>query len=328
MIDAHTHTLCPAINTMVTDALAAAGPDAIPYQRDMSPESKVRDAAQRDELAQKFNVVARRFADMDAMGISRQIIAPAPGQQHYWAPPDLLAKASAVQNDHVAGLVAEAPDRFTGVGTVPLTDPDAAVAEIARLKALGLRAIQTDSRAGPRELSDPALDPVYAALAAEGLGLIIHPLGFSHGERFGPFFMVNAVAQPLEELIAFQHLVFGGVLDRHPALKVLIVHGGGFAPFYIGRFDHTWRVRPEVNALIPEPPSAYLTRLYYDTCLFRPDHIETLVRLVGAERVMLGSDYPFDMGDPDPVGTLNATSLSARERDVIAHETAAAFFSL
>lgn len=326
IVDVHTHTMCPPVNAEVAGAIQ---PDSVPYQRDMSAESKARDAAQKDDLGARFNGVEQRLADMAAMRVDRQVIAPAPGQQHYWADTALLARISAMQNDHVAALVAQAPDRFTGIGTLPMTDTPAAVAEARRAATdLGLRAFQVDSRVMERELSDRSLDPVYDMLQDLGVGLMIHPLGFSDGQRLTPYFMVNSVAQPLEELIAFNHLVFGGVLDRFPRLKVYIAHGGGFAPFYIGRFDHTWKVRPEVNALIPEPPSAYLSRMYYDTCVYRPDHVETLVRMVGADRVMLGSDYPFDMGDTDPVGLLDACDLTPAEKERIRAGTAAEFLGL
>lgn len=326
IIDAHTHTLCPEVNDAVADSIA---PDSVPYQRDMSPESKARDAAQKPELFARFTRIAQRLDDMTAMGVDLQIVAPAPGQQHYWAEPGLLARISAMQNDHVAALVGQAPDRFVGLGTLPMTDSGAAVAEIDRAAGLGLRAFQIDSRVMERELSDRSLDPIYSKLEEAGLGLMVHPLGFSHGQRLTPFFMVNSVAQPLEELIAFNHLVMGGVLDRFPKLKVYIAHGGGFAPFYIGRFDHAWKVRPEVNALIPEPPSAYLTRIWYDSCVYRSDHLEHLIRTVGSDRIMLGSDYPFDMGDPDPLAILTGCDgLSAKDRDAITHGTASAFFNL
>ncbi|MEQ8967563.1 MAG: amidohydrolase family protein [Azospirillaceae bacterium] len=327
VIDCHTHTICPAVNAMVADAI---GPDSVPYQRDMTPESKARDAEQAPELGVKFTDPDRRRADMAAMGVDRQIVAPAPGQQHYWAPRDLLIEISRAQNDTVAALVAGDPGRFTGLGTLPMTDTDAAVAEAERgVGDLGLRGFQIDTRVLDRELSDPSLDPLYAALAKLGVGLMIHPLGFSHGQRLGPYFMVNSLAQPLEETIAFNHLVFGGVLDRHPGLKVYIAHGGGFAPFYIGRFDHAWRVRPEVRRCCAEPPSAYLDRLWYDTCVFRPDHVETLVDLVGVDRVMMGSDYPFDMGDTDPAGLIDRCArLSPADRARIKAGTAAEFFGL
>jgi len=327
IIDAHTHTLCPAVNDCVADSIK---PDSVPYQRDMSPESKARDAEQKPELFAKFTKVEQRLSDMKAKGVDRQVVAPAPGQQHYWAEPSLLAEISAMQNDHVAAVVAEAPDVFVGLGTLPMTDTNASIAEISRAtRDLDLKAFQIDSRVMERELSDQSLDPIYKTLEETGAGLMIHPLGFSHGQRLTPFFMVNSVAQPLEELIAFNHLVMGGVLDRFPRLKVYIAHGGGFAPFYIGRFDHAWKVRPEVNALIPEPPSAYLKRIWYDTCVYRSDHLRHLVDIVGADRVMLGSDYPFDMGDADPMAIVNeCEGLTAGERDAIIHGTSAAFFGL
>ena len=326
IVDVHTHTLAPSVAGMVAGAI---GPDSVPYQRDMAEESKARDREQGPELARKFNDVDRRLANMAAMGVDRQVVAPAPGQQHYWAPAPLLAEISRVQNDHVAALVAKRPDRFVGVGTLPLTDPAAAVAEARRAATeLGLRAFQIDSRAERRELSDRDLDPVWRALETLDVGVIVHPLGFSHGQRLGTFFMVNTVAQPLEELIAFNHLVFGGVLDRFPALRIAIAHGGGFAPFYVGRFDHAWKVRPEVRRLVSRPPSDYLGRLWYDTCVFRPDHVETLVRLVGAEKVMLGSDYPFDMGDPDPVGLLGRSALPEADKETIRSRSALAFLGV
>lgn len=327
IIDAHTHTLCPAVNQRVADHIK---PDSIPYQRDMSPQSKERDSQQKDQLGEKFNSIERRFSDMERMSVDMQVIAPAPGQQHYWAEPELLTDIVKLQNDHVANLVAKAPDRFVGLGTLPMTDTESSIVEIERATGeLDLRAFQIDSRVMDRELSDRSLDPIYAKLVEVGAGLMIHPLGFSHGQRLTPFFMVNSVAQPLEELLAFNHLVFGGVLDRFPELKVYIAHGGGFAPFYIGRFDHTWKVRPEVRALVAEPPSAYLRRIYYDTCVYRPDHLRTLVDMVGADHVMLGSDYPFDMGDEDPIAIVDGCdSLTASERTAILAGTASAFFGL
>ncbi|MEM8854139.1 MAG: amidohydrolase family protein [Pseudomonadota bacterium] len=325
IIDIHTHTFCPEVVGKVAGTI---GPDSVPYQRDMSPESRAREDEVKPDLAVKFNNLDRRRADMAAAGIDFQAVATAPGLQHYWAAPALLAEISRMQNDHVAALVAQSPDTMAAIGTLPLTDTDASVEEIARAKSLGIRAFQIDSRCLERELSHPSLDPIYGALERHGLGLMIHPLGFSHGQRLSPYFMINSIAQPLEEVIAFQHLIFGGVMDRHPDLRVYIAHGGGYAPFYIGRLDHAWKARPEVNRLLPAAPSTYLPRFYYDTCVFRPDHIETLVGLVGADRVMLGSDYPFDMSDPDPVGTLDATSLSAADKDLIKSTVARRFLEL
>ncbi len=323
IVDIHAHTFCPAVEPLVRDL---PGYRSIPYKRDMSPESAATDAAEGPRLQRAFNTMAQRRADMLAMRVDAQVIAPAPGQQHYWAGA-ALPRISAMQNDHVAALVAEAPDVFAGLGTLPMADVPAAVSEARRGTGIGLRGFQIDSRVNRQELSDPAFDPLYEILAASGSLLVIHPLGFSDGARLGAFFMVNSVGQPLEETIAFHHLVFGGVLDRHPGLKVLICHGGGYEPSYIGRLDHAWECRPEVRRLVPKPPSAYLPNFFYDTCVFRPDLVENLVRLAGADRVMLGSDYPFDMGDRDPVGTVEAChALNPADRTAILSGNAEALF--
>ena len=326
VIDCHTHTLCPQINGKVADVYR---PDLVPYQRDMTDESKAVDHAQFPILGKRFNDVEERRADMAKMGVDRQVVAPAPGQQHYWADRDLLIEISRMQNDHVADLVGQDPKRYFGLGTLPMTSVDAAMAEATRaVEERGLRGFQIDSRVMDHELSDARFDPLYRQLVKLDTTLMIHPLGFSHGQRLGDFFMVNTVGQPLEEIMAINHLIFGGVLDRHPELRILIVHGGGYFPFYVGRMDHAWAYRPELKRLTSKRPSDYLSSMWYDTCVFRPDHVKTLVDLAGADRVMLGSDFPFDMGDPDPLGTVEKAGLTPEALKKVCGETAQGFFRL
>ncbi|WP_353212626.1 amidohydrolase family protein [Rhodovarius sp.] len=325
-IDAHTHTLCPGVNPLVAGRPELA---AIPYQRDLSAESRVVDHDQFPDLLKAFLQVERRLADMAKMRITHQVVAPAPGQQHYWAEPALLDQLSRLQNEHVAAMCAANPQAFSGLGTLPMTAPDLAIATATHgVESLGLKGFQIDTRAGAMELSDPALDPLWARLEKLDTAVMLHPLGFSDGMRLSPFFMVNTVGNPMEEVIAANHLILGGVLDRHPGLRIKIVHGGGFYPFLIGRLDHAWKRRPEVRKLTAEPPSAYLTRMWYDTVVFDPAILRMLVSLVGAERVMLGSDYPFDMGDMDPLGMLESCGFSAEDTAQIASRTARDFFRL
>ena len=325
-IDAHTHTLCPGVNPLVAGRPELA---AIPYQRDLSAESRVVDHDQFPDLLKAFLQVERRLADMAKMRITHQMVAPAPGQQHYWAEPALLDQLSRLQNEHVAAMCAANPQAFSGLGTLPMTAPDLAIATATHgVESLGLKGFQIDTRAGAMELSDPALDPLWARLEKLDTAVMLHPLGFSDGMRLSPFFMVNTVGNPMEEVIAANHLILGGVLDRHPGLRIKIVHGGGFYPFLIGRLDHAWKRRPEVRKLTAEPPSAYLTRMWYDTVVFDPAILRMLVSLVGAERVMLGSDYPFDMGDMDPLGMLESCGFSAEDTAQIASRTARDFFRL
>ena len=325
-IDAHTHTLCPGVNPLVAGRPELA---AIPYQRDLSAESRQVDHDQFPDLLQAFTNPGRRRADMARMGIAHQVVAPAPGQQHHWAEPALLDQLSRLQNEHVAAMVRADPGAFSGVGTLPMTAPDLALAAATHgMEQLGLKGFQIDTRAGVMELSDPLFDPLWARLAKLDAAIMLHPLGFSAGQRLSPFFMVNTVGNPMEEVIAANHLIVGGVLDRHPGLRIKIVHGGGFFPFLIGRLDHAWKRRPEVRRLTAEPPSAYLRRMWYDTVVFEPTLLRMLVELVGVERVMLGSDYPFDMGEDDPVAMLAAAGLTPVQTAQIASVTATGFFRL
>jgi aminocarboxymuconate-semialdehyde decarboxylase len=326
VIDMHTHTISKRVEPLVTGHY---DPMENPYRRDMSPASRETDAEQGKLLPKLMLDIATRREVMRRMGVDFQMVAPAPAQQHYWADQDLQGALSRVQNEDVAALVAQDPAHFAGIGTLPMRFPARAIEEaVHAVEQLGLRGFQIDTRVEKRELSDAAFDPLYARLATLGAPLFVHPLGFSHGQRLGDFFMVNSLGQPVEEGIAISHFIMGGVLDRHPELKVVVAHGGGFLPFYIGRMDHAWKVRPEVRKLIAEPPSTYLKRLWFDTCVFSADLIEVLVDVAGADRVMMGSDYPFDMGDQDPVGLVKQAKLSDIDREKILSGNASRLFKI
>jgi aminocarboxymuconate-semialdehyde decarboxylase len=326
IIDMHTHALSKRVEPLVTGHY---DPMDNPYRRDMSMDSRETDVDQSKLLPKLMLDVATRLAVMQRMGVDFQVIAPAPAQQHYWADEDLAIALSRVQNEDIADLVAEDSMRFAGMGTLPMRFPDRAVDEaVHAVEHLGLRGFQIDTRVENLELSHPSFDPLYARLAKLNVPLFVHPLGFSHGQRLGDFFMVNSVGQPVEETIAIAHFIMGGVLDRHPDLDVIIAHGGGFYPFYSARMDHAWKVRPEVRRLTADAPSTYLKRLWFDTCVFSSDLIDTLVATVGVDRIMMGSDYPFDMGDQDPVGLVNGTKLSEIDRQKLLFSNASRLFKI
>ncbi len=326
IVDIHTHVLSRSVAPLIAGRF---DPIRNPYLRDMSLESRATDAEQAKLLPRLMLDVAERRTQMQRMGVDMQVVAPAPAQQHYWADEELLVALSRAQNDDMAAFVAQDRERFAGLGTLPMRFPDQAVSEAVRaVEELGLTGFQIGTHVEERELSDPAFDPLYARLCKLGVPLFIHPLGFSHGQRLAPFFMVNSVGQPVEETIAISHLVLGGVLDRHPALDAVIAHGGGYFPFYAGRMDHAWKVRAEVRRLTPEPPSQYLKRLWFDTCVFSRELIEVLVAVAGADRVMLGSDYPFDMGDSDSVALVRQARLDEADRAKILSGNARRLFRL
>ena len=327
IIDMHTHALSKRVEPLVTGHY---DPMDNPYRRDMSAESRATDAEQGELLPRLMLDVAARREVMQRMGVDFQVIAPAPAQQHYWADEELQVALSRVQNEDIAALVAEDSAHFAGMGTLPMRFPARAIEEAMHaVEHLGLRGFQTDTRVEAFELSNPAFDPLYAQLAQLHVPLFVHPLGFSHGQRLGDFFMVNSLGQPVEESIAISHVIMGGVLDRHPDLDIVIAHGGGFLPFYGGRMDHAWKVRPEVRRLTAEAPSTYLKRLWFDTCVFSSALIDTLVATVGTDRVMMGSDYPFDMGDPDPIGLVKSShTLSEADKHKLMFGNASRLFRI
>jgi aminocarboxymuconate-semialdehyde decarboxylase len=172
----------------------------------------------------------------------------------------------------------------------------------------GLAGIEISSFAGDVELSDPRLEPMWARVAELGAVVFLHPFGCSLDERLDRFYLANTVGQPVENAVALSHLIFAGVLDRHPTLKLVAAHGGGYLPTAIGRSDHAWRVRPEAHGCAHEP-SSYLKRLWFDTVVHDAAALRRLVEVAGPGQVVLGSDYPFDMGLDDPVGTVRGAGL-------------------
>jgi aminocarboxymuconate-semialdehyde decarboxylase len=164
------------------------------------------------------------------------------------------------------------------------------------------------------ELSDPRLEPMWARIAELGAVVFLHPFGCSLDERLDRFYLANTVGQPVENAVALSHLIFAGVLDRHPTLKIVAAHGGGYLPTAIGRSDHAWRVRPEARGCEHEP-SSYLKRLWFDTVVHDAGALRHLIEVAGASQVVLGSDYPFDMGLEDPAAFVRAAGLDDATTD-------------
>jgi aminocarboxymuconate-semialdehyde decarboxylase len=213
---------------------------------------------------------------------------------------------------------------------VPLQHPEFAVAELERcVKRLGMRAIEINTNVNGTELAEAGLDAFFAKAEEWGVLLFIHPLGFTDGRRMAKYFFINTMGNPIESTLAVGHLIHGGVLDRHPGLKICVAHGGGYIAHYIGRLDHTYDQRPEVRVNMSRRPSDYMRQLYFDTVVYDPAEIEQLVRRWGADQVLMGTDWPYGMGERDPVGLLDrCAAIPDNERDKIAGLNAAKLFGL
>jgi aminocarboxymuconate-semialdehyde decarboxylase len=263
------------------------------------------------------------------MGVDIQVLSTSPTLYHYWADEDLAARIVEAANSHIAGMVAAHQPRFLGFGAVALQHPELAVRQLEHaVRDLGLQGVEICTRIGERELDDPAHEPFWAAAERLGAVVFIHPMGCSLGERLADYYLGNVVGNPTETAVALSRLIFAGVLERYPGLKLLAAHGGGYLPFYIARSDHGWRVRPEARKQIPQPPSHYLRRIWFDALVYEGVQVRHLVEMVGAGQVLIGTDYPFDMGVDEPLAYLEDAGLEAAEWDAIVGANAARLFGI
>ena len=298
-IDIHSHVAIPAAGAYVAQQNASISPGLHTFQ---SPETAAVNAKQDEDLKTRIVEFEPRLRNLDAMGIDMQVIKPPPGQCYYTLPTQIAVKAAQIVNDGIAEYCARKADRLIPFGTVPLSDGAEAAKELERVAKLGFRGVQVLTNVNGNELSDPAYAPFWKKAEELGMLVVIHPNGFTHGERLKRFYFNNVIGNPLETTIALHYLIFDGVLERHPKLKILAVHGGGYLGAYYGRIDHVWGARSDAHADLPKPPTSYLKQIYFDTVVFSPGQLEALVKTFGVDHIVMGTDYPFDMGDYDPVG--------------------------
>ncbi|MGI9493077.1 MAG: amidohydrolase family protein [Geminicoccaceae bacterium] len=270
-----------------------------------------------------------RLKVLDAQGIDFQLVAPPPFQCYYQSPAEECVKGSRMVNDRLAAWVGKRPDRFAALGTLPMSDPDEAINELERcMGSLGMKGVEVLTNIDGEELASPRFEPVWKKAEALGALVMIHPNGFTHGERFRDYYFSNVVGNPLETSLALHHLIFSGTLERCPDLKILAVHGGGFLPSYSGRIDHAWGARRDCHASLPHPPTHYLRKIWFDSVVFSTHQLEYLVKTYGVDKIVMGSDYPFDMADYDPVEHVISSALTDQERAKVTGQTAAALLGL
>ncbi|MDQ0946951.1 aminocarboxymuconate-semialdehyde decarboxylase [Streptomyces phaeochromogenes] len=306
-IDVHAHLLLPEVEEAVAGHPGLAEARALDARRN-GPAALTVNGPMVGARVPKLTDAAERLAAMDAQGVDIQLVSPSPSHYHYWAEPQLAEKVCRLANEGTAAHCAKAPDRLHGLGLVPLQHPDLTVGLLDHALDQGLRGVEISSHAPGHELSDPAYEPLWSRAEETGAFLFLHPFGCTLDERLDRWYLSNTVGQPTENAVALSHLIFSGVLDRHPGLRLIAAHGGGYLPTHIGRSDHAWRVRPDARGCEREP-SSYLKKLYFDSLVHGPHVLRELIRNVGADRVLLGSDFPFDMGTDDPLGALRAADL-------------------
>lgn len=313
-IDIHAHIVVPEAAKV---ALPHVDVSRIPLAHFSDAATKEINTGQEKDIKEVMTTIDRRLSDLDRMGIDIQVVAPAPGQCYYYVDPKIAESAHRITNDGVAEFCMRKPDRFLGLGGVTLQEPDLAVQELDYVMSeLKLKGVQILTNVDGRELSDPLYRPFFARAEQLGALIMLHPNGFTQGERFTHFYFNNVIGNPLETTLALHNLIFSGTLARFPDLKLLAVHGGGYLPAYSGRIDHAWGARRDSHGDLPLPPTTYLRQVYLDTVVFTYHQLAYLLEVFGPDRILMGTDYPFDMAEFNPIGHI--AGVNGMDEDTLA----------
>jgi len=259
-----------------------------------------------------------RLEDMARTGIDCQAVSQNPAMYLYEIPAEVNVEFAKLQNEELARLKRDHPGKFAPLAAVPLQDGQAAADELERaVRVLGLHGVATSTNVAGRNLDGPDLEPFYAKLNELQVPWFIHPSGAPLADRAPRYYLTNFVGNPLDTTIAVCSLIFGGVMERYPNIRCWTPHAGGYVPYQFGRYEHGYQWRDEPKVVVDKPPSHYLPAFLFDVIAHSAPALNYLVQTFGPERVYLGSDYPFDMGLPDPVGTIDAietTDAAGKER--------------
>jgi aminocarboxymuconate-semialdehyde decarboxylase len=262
--------------------------------------------------------IPRRLKDMDAAGIDVHLLSATPQTYLYNLDPDVSANLAAIQNDQMAKHVAAHPDRFMAIATLPLAQPARAADELKRVMTKhGFKGAMFASNVKGTNLDDPMFEPLWAEAEKLGAFMFVHPNNIAGADRLKSYYLANLIGNPLDTTIAAASLFFGGVMDRYPKLKVMLAHGGGFTPYQAPRWEHGWKVRAEAKVHIKTQPKNIAGRFLYDTILHSDKTLEAMIGLVGIDKVMLGSDYPYDMAMLDCVKHVRALRISDEDKAAI-----------
>ena len=313
-IDTHTHILTQETAALLTKAGVKV---SITPDNDESAALDVAGVVYRPFPTGGFDI-ARRLKDMDAAGVDVHVLSATPQTYLYNQEAALGATLAAIQNDQMAKHIAAHPDRFMGIATLPLQDPKRAADELRRaMTKLGLKGSMFASNIMGKNLDDPSFEPVWATAEELGAFMFVHPNNVAGADRLKSYYLQNLIGNPLDTTIAAACLYFGGVLDRHPRLTFMLAHGGGFTPYQAARWEHGWKVRPEPKKNISKQPVNIAKRFMYDTILHSDKTLEAMIGLVGSDRVLLGSDYPYDMAMLDCVAHVRALKVSDADKTAI-----------
>jgi aminocarboxymuconate-semialdehyde decarboxylase len=288
-----------------------------------------RESSPMDPMEHFYDPI-KRIKLMDDEGIDMQVLSITPGNFCYDLPTDVAGALAAAQNDAIAEIVRGYPDRFIGSAAVPLQDVHKSVDELDRaVKDLSFTSVEIGSNVAGRNLDSMELWPFYEKAWKLGIPIIVHPTNNTASERTQRYYLGNVIGNPLETTLAAACIIFGGILDKFPGLKFCWVHGAGFLPYQIGRFDHAFDVRHEPKSNISKHPSEYLKLMYSDTITHSNHALSYLVNTMGSRNVLLGTDFPYDMGQYDIVSKINnMSSLTPEDKAFVMGENSSKLFKI
>ncbi|WP_417445352.1 amidohydrolase family protein [Kangiella sp.] len=271
-----------------------------------------------------------RMKDCDHHGVHVQVLSTVPVMFNYWAKPEDTLDLSRFLNDHIAEVVERYPTRFVGLGTLPMQAPKLAIQELERcVKELGLAGVQIGSHINDWNLNDENLFEVFAAAEELGAAVFVHPWDMVGKEKMQKYWMPWLVGMPAESSLAICSMIFGGVLERLPNLRIAFAHGGGSFPATLGRIEHAYEVRPDLMRVDnPHHPRKYLEQIYLDTLVHDPKMLEYLVDLMGPHKLALGTDYPFPLGELEPGKLIESMNYDKAISDRLLHGTALEWLNL
>ncbi len=270
----------------------------------------------------EFVQIEKILDEMTKSGVDAVLLCPWVSLVRYEATPEESLAACQVQNDALAGLVKKYPKRVTALGMIPLQDVPLAIKELERLMKSGLKGVEIGTHVNGVYPGDARFRPFWEACESLGTFVFIHPVEGGGRAELRDYYMWNVIGNPLETTVAAGHLILSGVMDAYPQLKILLAHGGGALPYLHGRLDRGSKQRPEINKVISRLPTEYLKQFYFDTITHDPVVLRGLVDLVGADHVLLGSDYPFDMGNENPVELVRSANLGVESEKKMLEENA------
>lgn len=329
-IDVHTHILPETL----PDFRKAPGGERFVRLEHQTPRGgrarmMVNGTVFREIESNSWDVEAR-LSECAKTGVGVQVLSTVPVMFSYWAEPDTALELARLLNDHIAGVVAGHPARFVGLGTIPMQSPDLAIRELERcMRDLGLAGVQIGSNVNGANLDSPELFPILEAAASLGAAVFVHPWEMAGRDRMARYWLPWLVGMPAEVSLAICSLIFGGVLERLPALRIAFAHGGGAFPGTIGRIAHGFEARPDLCAVSNDvSPREYLRRIYVDSLVHEPLMLRYLVDLMGPDRIALGSDYPFPLGEARPGELIDACGFPEATRARLMHGTALEWLGL